>query len=182
MRRSAHLTAARNTLSQLTQLPAAVQLQGETRAQVAQLINNFNELITTQADWKASYARVEGNLNALLGTSAEEPARPRGTPGAVGTSGSKASLDPAIRAKLMELRTQLDQFEKAASAPSAEPARHRRQRRRHARLRHHRQQRRQPPTPSSTTTTDDYDVEHDAAGTAGASESTRRADRATANR
>jgi hypothetical protein len=118
----AHLTAARNTLSQLTQLPAATQLQGETRAQVAQLINNFNELITTPADWKASYAKVEGNLNALLGAGAEEPARPAGTPGAVGTSGTKPSLDPAIRAKLMEMRTQLDQFEKAAGAPSAEPA------------------------------------------------------------
>src|SRR5215207_6849096 len=44
----AHLTAARNTLSQLTQLPAASQLQGETRSQVAELITNFNELITTQ--------------------------------------------------------------------------------------------------------------------------------------
>src|SRR5262245_21980767 len=37
-----HLTTARNTLSELTQLPAAGQLQGEQRSQVAQLINNFN--------------------------------------------------------------------------------------------------------------------------------------------
>jgi hypothetical protein len=118
----AHLTAARNTLSQLTQLPAASQLQGETRSQVAQLINNFNELITTPTDWKASYAKVDGNLNALLAARAEEPAKPSGTPGAVGTSGTKGALDPAIRAKLLEFRTQLDQFEKASGAPSSEPA------------------------------------------------------------
>src|SRR3990170_3236658 len=42
------LTAARESLSQLTQLPAAAQLSGEARTQVAQLISNFNELITTQ--------------------------------------------------------------------------------------------------------------------------------------
>lgn len=115
-----HLTAARNTLSQMTQLPAAAQLQGANRAQVAQLINNFNELITTPSDWKAAYAKVSGNLAALLATPAADEARPTGTAGAVGTSGT-AALDPTIRAKLVELKTQLDQFEKAAGAPS-EPA------------------------------------------------------------
>jgi hypothetical protein len=118
----AHLTAARNTLSQITQLPAAAQLQGESRSQVAQLINNFNELITTQADWKAAYAKVEANLTALL-AQPEEAARPSGTAGAVGTSGStKTGIDATIRAKLVELRSQLDQFEKAAGAPAADAA------------------------------------------------------------
>lgn len=117
----AHLTAARNTLSELTQLPAAGQLQGETRSQVAQLINNFNELITTQSDWKASYAKVDTNLDALLATpaasAADDANRPTGTAGAVGTSGKSAGLDPAIRAKLVKLRAELDEFEKAAGAP-----------------------------------------------------------------
>jgi hypothetical protein len=128
-----HLTTARNTLSELTQLPAAGQLQGELRTQVAQLINNFNELITTQSDWKTSYAKVDASLDALLAAPApapaEDPSRPTGTAGAVGTSGKSAGLDPAIRAKLVKLRGELDDFEKAAGAetaatasPSAAPA------------------------------------------------------------
>jgi hypothetical protein len=112
-----HLTAARDTLAQLTKLPAASQLSGDARAQVSQLINNFNELITTKADWQAAYAKVEANLNTLLGPNPNEPARPpSGTPGAVGTSGA-AGLDPSVRAKLVEFRTHLEQFEKAANPP-----------------------------------------------------------------
>jgi hypothetical protein len=111
------LTAARNTLSQMTQLPAASQLQGEPRAQVAELITNFNELITTQANWKEAYEKVEANLATLLNS---VPAAPAGDPSKpVGTSGA-GGLDPAIRAKLMEFRSHLDKFEEAA-APSAAP-------------------------------------------------------------
>jgi hypothetical protein len=123
----AHLTAARNTLSQLTQLPAAAQLQGDARTQVSQLISNFNELITTQSDWKAAYAKLEANLDALIGppststASLTEPARPTGTAGAVGTSGTASTIDPAVRAKLEEFRNHLDQFEKVALG-SSEPA------------------------------------------------------------
>ena len=62
-----HLTAARDTLSQLTQLPAAAQLSGDARTQVSQLISNFNELITTNVDWRAAYGKVQGNLTALVG-------------------------------------------------------------------------------------------------------------------
>jgi hypothetical protein len=152
------LTAARDSLSQMTQLPAAAQLTGEARSQVAQLISNFNELITTQVQWRASYAKVAANLNALLGpdnTDAEAaggaatmagsagtaaapgsstagaagtsgsstPAQPgtagasaTGAPsGAVGTTGATAiQIDPAIRAKLIELRQNLTAFEKAS--------------------------------------------------------------------
>jgi hypothetical protein len=112
------LTAARDTLSQLTQLPAAQQLTGESRTQVSQLISHFNELITTNTDWKASYAKVEADLTSLMGpqTADESPAAaPAATPGAVGTSGTAAaSLDPAIKAKLGEFRTHLTAFEKAA--------------------------------------------------------------------
>jgi hypothetical protein len=119
------LTEARNTLTQLTQLPAAAQLAGEARVQVTQVIANFNELITTTHDWPVSYAKVEANLNALLGpenTDAEPTgAIATGTTGAtatgvVGTSGTTpaATLDPTIRAKLIELRTHLKAYGKAA--------------------------------------------------------------------
>ena len=120
-----HLTAARDSLSQLTQLPAAAQLTGEPRTQVSQLISNFNELITTNAEWRASYTKVEANITALLGSESADPApaqapAPTATPGAVGTSGSSpVSLDPAIRAKLLEFRAHLAQFEKASSGGSA---------------------------------------------------------------
>jgi hypothetical protein len=121
-----HLMAARDNLSQLTQLPAAAQLSGESRTQVTQLISNFNELITTQANWRASYDKVAANLTALIGpdtgsaeTTAAAPAptapAPTATPGAVGTAGSTATeLDPAIRAKLVELRRNLVEFQKAS--------------------------------------------------------------------
>jgi hypothetical protein len=126
----AHLTAARNSLSQLTQLPAATQLTGDARAQVSQLINNFNQLITTKAEWRSVYAKVEENLTALLGaqTTDESVARASGVAGAVGTTGTVSGLDPAIRAKLMEFRDHLDKFEAAAGgqaapdAPAATPA------------------------------------------------------------
>jgi len=118
------LMAARDNLSQLTQLPAAAQLAGEPRTQVTQLISNFNELITTQSNWKASYDKVAANLTALIGpdtgsaeTTAAAPApatpAPTATPGAVGTAGA-TELDPAIRAKLVELRRNLVEFQKAS--------------------------------------------------------------------
>ena len=131
----AALTAARDTLSQMTQLPAAQQLSGENRTQVTQLIANFNELITTNTEWKASYAKLDANLTALLG-SGDTPDEPKATPapapagtsgsagtagtaGAVGTSGTATtSLDPQVKAKLAEFRTHLKAFEKAAGGSS----------------------------------------------------------------
>ena len=125
-----HLTEARDTLSQLTQLPAAAQLSGEARTQVSQLISNFNELITAQADWRASFTKVEANLDSLLGP--DDPTMTgsttaTGTAGAVGTSGAGAAsvnLDPAIREKLVALRAKLNEFERVAggSAASSNPA------------------------------------------------------------
>ncbi len=110
-----HLTAARESLSQLTQLPAAAQLTGEARTQVSQLISNFNELITTKENWRASYDKVAANLTALIGAEASTESAPAQAGGAVGTSGSTAaSLDPAVRAKLVEFRSHLKQFEQAA--------------------------------------------------------------------
>lgn len=116
-----HLTTARNTLSAVTQLPAAAQLTGDARTQVQQLISNFNELITTGADWRASYAKVESNLAVLLGPVAPGPIT--GTAGAVGTSGTSPAIDPAIRDMLVEFRGDLEQFERVASGnPSPAPA------------------------------------------------------------
>ena len=119
-----HLTAARDALSQLTQLPAASQLTGDARTQVSQLITNFNELITTNVEWRASYAKVESNLSALIGNQRadESPATPAtGTPGAVGTSGTIA-LDQTIRATLEEFRSHLLEFEKAAGGGASQSA------------------------------------------------------------
>jgi hypothetical protein len=118
-----HLTAARDSLSQLTQLPAAAQLTGDARTQVSQLISNFNELITTNTEWRASYAKVQANLTALVGDQRtdESPAPTAGTAGAVGTSGTTA-LDPAIKAKLVEFKAHLAEFEKAAGGTTASPS------------------------------------------------------------
>jgi len=127
------LLAARDALNQLTQLPAAAQLSGDTRTQVQQLISNFNELITNTTDWRSSYTKVSGTLTTLLGpentdaqaTAAQTPAVPTpttgaaGTPGAVGTAGTATTqLDPAIRAKLVEMKNNLAEFEKASGGMS----------------------------------------------------------------
>ena len=118
-----HLTAARNSLSELTQLPAASQLTGEARTQVQQLISNFNELITAKTNWRESYAKVEGTLEMLLPPEPSPAAS--ATPGAVGTSGTTPSIDPAVRAKLVDFREHLNKFEAVAAAtpaPTAAPA------------------------------------------------------------
>lgn len=121
-----HLTAARNTLSEMTQLPAAAQLTGDARTQVTQLISNFNELITTNSQWRESYTKVEANLTALIGAESTDESAARstaaGTAGAVGTSGTAGALDPAIRAKLVEFRGHLDKFEQAAGGAKPEAA------------------------------------------------------------
>jgi hypothetical protein len=117
-----YLTDARNALSDITELPAAVQLSGEPRVRVQQLITNFNELITKTTDWRESYDKVEASLALLLAEG--EPTA--GTPGAVGTAGTTTSLDPTIRAKLVEFGTHLEQFKSVASGeattePASEP-------------------------------------------------------------
>jgi hypothetical protein len=120
-----HLTAAQATLSQLTKLPATAQLTGESRAQVTQLVSNFNELGTAQSNWRASYLKVAANLTALLGpensdneVTAAVPTTATGTtvtPGTVGTAATATvEIDPAIRAKLVELRLNLVEFQKAS--------------------------------------------------------------------
>ena len=116
-----HITEARDTLSQLTSMPEAAKLQGDARTQVSQLISNFNALISTQGDWHAAYAKVDSNLTTLLGAEGADPApAASAVAGAVGTSGTTpAALDPAIRAKLVEFRTHLKEFEHAAGGSAA---------------------------------------------------------------
>jgi hypothetical protein len=118
-----HLSDARDTLSQLTSMPEAAKLQGDARTQIAQLITNFNELITTQTDWRASYSKVDANLVAVLGP--DVPAdQPVGTAGSAAAAPATAGMqiDPGLRAKLVEFRTHLKAFQSAAGGPAAEAA------------------------------------------------------------
>ena len=64
----------------MTQLPAAGQLSGEARTQVAQLITNFNELIGNPADWHVSYQKVAANLSTLLGPDNSDAEATAGAP------------------------------------------------------------------------------------------------------
>jgi hypothetical protein len=115
-----HLTQARQSLADLTAMPQAQQLQGETRNKVSQLISQFNQLITTQGDWRSAYNEVNTTLTALLSASASTSgSASSSTSGAVGTSGTaaapgSATIDPALRAKLEEFRTRLEAFHTAA--------------------------------------------------------------------
>lgn len=127
-----HLTAARDALSQLTSLPEAAKLQGESRTQVSGLISSFNELITTQANWRTSYDKVNANLTALLGPDTSDPAAAAtavGTSGTAGTAGTAGAapaaasdIDPAIRAKLSDFRKHLKAFEKVAGGEQSADA------------------------------------------------------------
>lgn len=142
-----HLTEARDSLSAVTKMPEASKLQGEARTNVSQLISDFNELITTQLNWRDSDQKVEADLDKLLGPdNGAAPAAPAATAGTTGTANSSATgttgtsnppataagqppsapsanaqLDPAIRAKLVEFRSHLKEFEQAAGGanPSA---------------------------------------------------------------
>lgn len=119
------LTAARDSLADLTKLPAASQLSGEPRTQVQQLIADFNELITANSNWRSAYTKVDTSLTALIGAqTADESATPvAGNAGAVGTAGTATgALDPTIEAKLVEFRTHLKAFERAAGGGIPAPA------------------------------------------------------------
>ncbi|HSC25760.1 MAG TPA: hypothetical protein VLD67_00715 [Vicinamibacterales bacterium] len=122
-----HLTDARNTLSDMTQIPAAAQLTGDARALVSELIISFNQMIAKNADWRLFYPKIEAGLNALLTSrTADEPAERR--PGAVGTSGTAVSLDAEIQARLLEFRDHLQKFRNAAGGATPLPTGERPQR------------------------------------------------------
>ncbi len=110
-----HLTAARQDLADITKLPAASQIQGQTRAELNTLIQNFNALITsTGPDWRQAYDKVQSTLTTLIGPEQNQPGQTGETGGqsAVGTTGATTtpSLDPSIVAKLNDMRQHIDQF------------------------------------------------------------------------
>jgi hypothetical protein len=142
-----HLTEARDALSQMTSMPEAAKLQGDARTKVSELISNFNALITTQSDWRASDAKVNDSLAALLGPDTDQAQNGAGagdvasaagataagatagttgtgttaTAGTTGSSAAPVQIDPALRGKLVEFRTHLKEFEKAAGGPETTP-------------------------------------------------------------
>jgi hypothetical protein len=65
-----HLSSAREALAELTKLPAASQLQGEQRQQVAQLIGDFNAFATASTDWRTKYDTIDRELDQILGLGA----------------------------------------------------------------------------------------------------------------
>ena len=65
-----HLSSAREALAELTKLPAASQLQGEQRQQVAKLIGDFNTFATATTDWRPKYETIDRELDQILGIGA----------------------------------------------------------------------------------------------------------------
>jgi hypothetical protein len=129
-----HLADARTALAELTKLPEAAQLQGQQRDQVASLISNFNAFATASTDWRSKYEVVDKNLDEMIGSgdqpaaaapSAPPSADPSAAPSsATSTAASETaagagtgSFDPAITAKLQEVRTHLNKFEEATGDP-----------------------------------------------------------------
>ena len=88
-----HLTAAREALAELTKLPAASQLQGERRQQVAQLISDFNSFATATTDWRPKYDTIDRELDQILGVGAAGSASgaASGSASAAGASGSASA-------------------------------------------------------------------------------------------
>jgi hypothetical protein len=120
------LAAARQSLAELTKMPQAQQLQGEQRTAVANFISDFNAFATAQNDWRSKYDVVNESLNRLLGeaesgaAAASSTASTGTTPsttGAAGAAGASTGLDPAIVAKLQEVRTHLKEFEQSSGDP-----------------------------------------------------------------
>ena len=129
------LAAARQSLAELTKMPEAQKLQGEQRTTVATFISDFNAFATAQTDWRSKYQVVDESLNRLLGEASAAPSASSTTStdssaasstasptaGAAGASGTSAAgsggIDPAIVAKLQEVRTHLNEFEQASGDP-----------------------------------------------------------------
>jgi hypothetical protein len=139
------LAAARQSLADLTKLPAATQLQGEQRTAITNFISAFNTFATASTDWKPKFNVVDEQLSALLagaeggatGTSGAPSApgattpstpdanAPAGTTGSAGSTAETAGAgstagggyDPSIVAKLQEVRQHLDAFQMAIGDP-----------------------------------------------------------------
>jgi hypothetical protein len=126
------LAAARQSLAELTKLPAAQQLQGEQRTAVANFISDFNAFATAQTDWRSKYQVVDESLNRLLGaassaapstsapstsTSAPSTSAPSSSTDSSSAAAATGALDPTIVAKLQEVRTHLTEFEQSSGDP-----------------------------------------------------------------
>ena len=117
------LAAARQSLAELTKLPAAQQLQGEQRTAVANFISEFNAFATAQTDWRSKYKVADESLNRLLGeassaaTSAPSTSAPAGSTDSTSAAAGTGALDPTIIAKLQEVRTHFTEFEQSSGDP-----------------------------------------------------------------
>ena len=101
-----HLTGAREALAELTKLPAATQLQGESRQRIAQFISDFNSFATATTDWRSKYDTVDRELDQLIGgdsgsaaagatSAAPSPSASGSTTGSSSTTGSPSTpADP----------------------------------------------------------------------------------------
>jgi hypothetical protein len=128
-----HLADARTALAELTKLPEAAQLQGQQRDQVASLISNFNSFATATTDWRSKYEVVDQGLDEMIGSgdkpaaasapsSADTSAAPSSTgsttaAGDTAASAGTGGFEPAIAAKLQEVREHLNKFEEATGDP-----------------------------------------------------------------
>jgi hypothetical protein len=132
-----HLSQARQALADLTKLPAATQLQGDQRTQIANFIQAFNSFATATTDWRSKFQAVEQQLDQILasadasntssgtaGTTGSSttanPSSGASTSGATGAGGTAAAggYDPTIIAKLREVKTHLDGFQEASGDPT----------------------------------------------------------------
>ena len=100
-----HLTGAREALAELTKLPAASQLQGDSRQRIAQFISDFNSFATATTDWRSKYEAVDRELDQLIGgdsgsaaagsaSAAPSSGTTGSTTGAPSTPGSSTPADP----------------------------------------------------------------------------------------
>ena len=88
-----HLTGAREALAELTKLPAASQLQGESRQRIAQFISDFNSFATATTDWRSKYEAVDRELDQLIG--ADSGSAAAGSASAAPSSGTTGSTTGA---------------------------------------------------------------------------------------
>jgi hypothetical protein len=122
------LTAAQTSLSEMIKLPAAATLQGDVRTAVSGFIAQFNEFATLPKDWKAKYQTASNSLDKILADAAAAPAS--AAPAAPATPATPApgaapadpnagpgTWDPEVVQKLKDVRTHLDEFEKATGDP-----------------------------------------------------------------
>jgi hypothetical protein len=110
----------------MIKLPEAAKLQGDVRTAVSDFIAKFNEFATLPKDWKVKYTAASETLDKMLVDAAAAPApaapaapAPGSAPAAPAdpNAAGPGVWEPAVVAKLKEVRTNLDAFEKATGDP-----------------------------------------------------------------